>query len=56
MIVLNTPKKESLSIHQKDMDTYEVEIAGVKGTAKVELTENQINELSKRISQYNDLV
>ena len=55
MITLNTQKKESLSIHQKDIDVYQVEVRGFNGTAKIELTEKQINDLAKRIAQYNDL-
>ena len=55
MITLNTQKKESLSIHQKDIDVFEVEVRGLNGAGKVELTEKQINDLAKKIAQYNDL-
>lgn len=55
MITLTTPKKESASLNQVDVDKYELELRVMNGTAKVILTESQVNDLAKRIAQYNDL-
>lgn len=55
MITLTTPKEESASLHQVDVDKYELEVRAMNGTAKIELTESQVNDLAKTIAQYNDL-
>lgn len=55
MITLTTPKKESASLNQVDVDKYELEVRAMNGTAKIELTQSQVNDIAAKIKRYNDL-
>lgn len=55
MICMQAKGKEQVTLHQTDIDNYELEIFNNNGSTKVQLTEQQVNALAERIAKYNDL-
>lgn len=55
MICMTAKGKEQVTLHQTDIDNYELEIFNNNDSTKVQLTEQQVNALAERIAKYNDL-
>lgn len=55
MICMQAKGKEQVTLHQTDIDNYELEIFNNNGSTKAQLTEQQVNALAERIAKYNDL-
>lgn len=49
---MQTKNKEQVTIHQTDVDKYEIEISSNNGSAKAYLTEAQVIAMSERINKY----
>lgn len=55
MICMQAKDKEQVTLHQTDIDNYELEILNNNGSTKVQLTERQVNALAVRIAKHNNL-
>lgn len=52
MICMQTKNKEQVTLHQVDVDKYELEIFNNNGSTKVYLTEAQVSSMSERINKH----
>ena len=55
MICMTAKGKEQVTLHQTDIDNYELEIFNNNGSVKVQLTQKQVNALAERIAKHNGL-